>query len=214
MPELALKLCAVWVLVLVVARALMQWRRTGSTGIKGFRGRLFSVEWFAEITAFAGLVLLPVAAVTTLRHWPFGPLYFESDLLHASGAVLVVAGIVGALAAQLNMGDSWRVGVDKNERTSLVTKGIYRWVRNPIFSFIGVSVIGFVLLVPNSWGLLAMVLISIGVQLQVRFVEEPYLLSLHGQGYQRYLTGVGRFVPGIGKSPADRRIGNFVEGDG
>ena len=128
--------------------------------------------------------------------------------------MLVVAGIVGALAAQLTMGDSWRVGVDKNERTTLVTKGIYRWVRNPIFSFIGVSVIGFVLLVPNLWSLLAMALILIGVQLQVRFVEEPYLLSLHGRDYQRYLAGVGRFAPGMGKSPSDRRAGNFAEGDG
>ncbi len=214
MAELALTLCAAWVLLLVVARALMQRRRTGSTGIKGFRGRLGSVEWFAEITAFAGLVLLPAAALATLRKWPFGSLFLENYLLHACGAVLVVTGIVGALAAQLTMGDSWRVGVDKNERTSLVTNGIYRWVRNPIFSFIGVSIIGFLLLVPNLWSLLAMALVFIGVQPQVRFVEEPYLLTVHGQEYQAYLAGVGRFAPGLGKSQGERQIGDFAEGDG
>ena len=40
MPKLALILCAVWVLLLVVVRAIMQWNSMGSTGIKGFRGRL------------------------------------------------------------------------------------------------------------------------------------------------------------------------------
>ncbi len=29
-------------------------------------------------------------------------------------------------------------------RTALVTQGLYAWVRNPIFSFIAVSIVGFV----------------------------------------------------------------------
>lgn len=213
MPELALKLCGAWVLLLVVARALMQWRRTGSTGIKGLRGRLGSLEWFAEITATLGLILLPIAAIVALRQWSSAELFFQSKSIHVFGALLVVAGIVGALAAQLTMGDSWRVGVDTSERTALVTNGIYQWVRNPIFSFIGISIVGFVLLIPNLWSLLAMALVFVGVQLQVRFVEEPYLSALHGQEYQRYTAGVGRFIPGLGKSRCENHIGNPTEED-
>jgi protein-S-isoprenylcysteine O-methyltransferase Ste14 len=35
--------------------------------------------------------------------------------------------------------------------------------------------------------------------LQVRAVEEPYLLSVHGDAYATYAARVGRFVPGVGR---------------
>ena len=205
MPKLALILCAVWVLLLVVVSAIMQWNSMGSTGIKGFRGRLGSLEWFAEITASIGLILVPIAPIVTLRQWSFGELLFDRTSIHQFGALLVIAGIAGALAAQITMGDSWRVGVDKSERTSLVTNGIYQWVRNPIFSFIGISILGYALVIPNLWVLLAMVLVFVGVQIQVRFVEEPYLLTLHGEKYQSYAASIGRFLPALGKSRYSKR---------
>ncbi|MFL5908785.1 MAG: methyltransferase family protein, partial [Solirubrobacterales bacterium] len=37
------------------------------------------------------------------------------------------------------------------------------------------------------------------LQLQVRFVEEPYLIRTHGDDYRAYASEVGRFVPGIGR---------------
>ena len=37
------------------------------------------------------------------------------------------------------------------------------------------------------------------VQLQVRVVEEPYLLATHGKTYAAYAARVGRFVPGAGR---------------
>jgi len=36
------------------------------------------------------------------------------------------------------------------------------------------------------------------VKIQVRLVEEPYLLRTHGPAYARYAQRVGRFLPGLG----------------
>jgi protein-S-isoprenylcysteine O-methyltransferase Ste14 len=36
------------------------------------------------------------------------------------------------------------------------------------------------------------------IEVQVRVVEEPYLLRVHGQVYRDYLATVGRFVPRLG----------------
>ncbi|NNL65855.1 MAG: isoprenylcysteine carboxylmethyltransferase family protein, partial [Myxococcales bacterium] len=112
---------------------------------------------------------------------------------------LALLGIGGGLLAQLGMGSSWRVGVDESETTALVTDGLFRFVRNPIFSFIGLSAIGFVLLVPNLVSLAAAGLTAIGIELQVRAVEEPYLARTHGAAYADYAARVGRFVPGVGR---------------
>ncbi|MET9817324.1 MULTISPECIES: hypothetical protein [unclassified Streptomyces] len=40
------------------------------------------------------------------------------------------------------MGASWRVGVDVGERTALITGGPFAYVRNPIFTAMAVTGLG------------------------------------------------------------------------
>jgi protein-S-isoprenylcysteine O-methyltransferase Ste14 len=39
----------------------------------------------------------------------------------------------------------------------------------------------------------------VALEVQVRLVEEPYLLRTHGAHYAEYASRVGRFVPGFGR---------------
>lgn len=199
MPSVALALCALWFVSLFVLRSVVQLRRTGSTGVKGFHGPVGSIPWIAGVSASVGLFLAPLGPLAALLDWPGGDLLASSESLHLLGAVFAVLGIVGGLVAQLSMGDSWRVGVDATETTELVTTGPFAWVRNPIFTFIGVSLLGLVFLVPNPPAIAAAAFTMLGIELQVRAVEEPYLASTHGEEYRRYASRVGRFVPRLGR---------------
>lgn len=199
MPRLALAFCVVWFLSLFVFRSLLQWRRTGATGLKGFHGRAGSPASIAGLAITLGLVLALVAPLGALLGWPGAELLVSRAPVHLTGACLAVVGLLGTLHAQISMGDSWRVGVDESETTELVTDGPFSWVRNPAFSFMGLSVLGLVLLVPNGLALLALLLAIVGIQLQVRVVEEPYLAATHGKAYASYAAAVGRFLPGIGR---------------
>ncbi len=198
MPRLALLLCIVSFVSLFVLRTAVQWKRTGSTGVKGFHGHVGSLSWIAGVAAILGIALAPFAPLATLLDWPGGALLFVHMPLHLAGAALALLGIVGALAAQLAMGNSWRIGVDEAEKTHLVTDGLYAWVRNPIFSFMLLTVLGFVLLVPSVLALLVGFLTVVGIEAQVRAVEEPYLKRTHGETYANYAATVGRFLPGFG----------------
>ena len=201
MPRLAIALGILWFVSLFVFRTAIQWGKTGSTGLKGFRGHVGSLPWIAGVSVSLGLFLAMAAPVAALFHWPGGVLLASRAPLHVVGALCVVVGTLAALVAQLSMGDSWRVGVDATETTELVRTGPFAWMRNPIFSFMGLSVFGLVLLVPNLLSCLAAALTLVGVQLQVRAVEEPYLKSTHGADYQDYASRVGRFLPGVGRVP-------------
>ena len=108
-------------------------------------------------------------------------------------------GIAGTVASQLAMGDSWRGDVDPDRRTALVTTGPFRLVRNPILTSTFITGLGIALVVPNVMALLMLVGIVAAQQIQVRLVEEPYLLRVHGDAYRRYAAVTGRFVPGIGR---------------
>jgi protein-S-isoprenylcysteine O-methyltransferase Ste14 len=109
--------------------------------------------------------------------------------------------------AQLDMGDSWRVGVDPSETTTLVRTGAFKVVRNPIFVAMFVFILGQTLLAPNPVAIAVFAIFLVAVEISVRTVEEPYLLGVHGDAYRDYSARVGRFVPGIGLIPnRGRRI--------
>jgi protein-S-isoprenylcysteine O-methyltransferase Ste14 len=199
MPQIALVLVAVFFALAFGLRGWLQWRRTGSTGFRGISGAAGSAEWWGGVlfvAALAGVVAAPVAAVTDLaRPWPA----LDGPAARAAGLALAVTGTAGTLWAQLDMGDSWRIGVDDGERTTLVTGGPFRLVRNPIFTFMTVGLGGIALLTPNAIAAATLLLLVVAVELQVRLVEEPYLLRTHGAPYRAYAGRVGRFVPGLGR---------------
>jgi protein-S-isoprenylcysteine O-methyltransferase Ste14 len=199
MPGLALGLWAAFGALTLVGRALLQLRRTGSTGIAGPSGRLGSIEWTGGVLFLLALALGVVAGLLDLWDVVDPIAALNTTPVHVVGIVLFALGLGGTVAAQLAMGRSWRVGVDERERTELVTGGPFELVRNPIYAAMIPAVAGLALLVPSVVALLGLALLVVALEIQVRLVEEPYLLRAHGDAYAAYARRVGRFVPGLGR---------------
>lgn len=199
MPVVALVLFGVFALLGFGWRSWVQRRRTGSTGFRGISGRIGSVEWLAGVgfvVAMAAAVFAPILQLCGV----VAPLpVLDHTWLNVVGVVLAVVGIAGTVYAQLDMGDSWRIGVDASERTTLVRTGVFALVRNPIFTAMLVFGLGIALVTPNLVALVGFAILVVTIELQVRVVEEPYLLSVHGDEYREYTARVGRFVPGLGR---------------
>ena len=201
MPGIALGAYVAFILVAFGWRTWLHYRRTGDSGFRGFSGAPGSLEWSAWALFVLGLIagfLAPVLELAGLIS-PAEPL--RHPAVHAAGLFLLSLGFAVTVIAQVHLGDSWRIGVDSGEITPLITQGIFRHVRNPIFSGMVAAVAGLVLLVPDWLSLLAAVAVVSGVQLQVRRVEEPYLLRTHGERYREYANSAGRFFPRIGLLP-------------
>jgi protein-S-isoprenylcysteine O-methyltransferase Ste14 len=197
MTKLALTLYLFYLLAAFGWRGWIQYRRTGDHGFRGFSGRVFSIEWIAGAsfaTSLIALLAAPVAVLLGLLSSPEVP-----PLVAALGVALALAGFAVTIVAQLDMGASWRVGVDDSERTELVSGGLFRVVRNPIFSGLGLFALGFTLLVPNVLSAAGLLFGALGIELQVRWVEEPFRLRTHGNVYADYARRVGRFLPGLGR---------------
>ena len=114
--------------------------------------------------------------------------------------MVAIVGIFATVYAKLDMGDSWRIGVDPGETTTLVRTGVFGWVRNPIFTAMITFGFGIALVTPSLVALAGFLLLVATIELQVRIVEEPHLLTVHGDDYRSYLTNAGRFMPGVGVS--------------
>lgn len=198
MAALALALYAIHAAITFGIRVGVQLRRTGSTGLHGLPPGAGAIDWVAGGLFIAGLGLVAGGLVLDLigAIEPIAPL--DGAGAHVVGIVVAVVGIFLTFAAQLAMGDSWRVGVDPGERTELVTSGPFAHVRNPIYSAMLPMVFGLVLMVPNVVVIAGFLALFVGLELQVRRVEEPYLLRVHGDTYASYAARVGRFVPRLG----------------
>lgn len=198
MAPLGLVLFGVMFLVIFVARTVVQKRRTGDSGIRaGVLGASFgSIEWVAGwllVVALAAGVAAPVAEMMGLDPW------FASVWVRSAGAAIAIAGIGLTFVSQLSMGDEWRIGVDTDEETGLVTSGAFAMARNPIFGCMILTGAGLTILVPNLISAVGLVFLVAAIELQVRFVEEPHLRRLHGKVYDAYAARVGRLFPGVGR---------------
>ncbi len=199
MATLALALYAIYLALAFGLRVLIQLRRTGSTGFHGLGGRPGSAEWVAGVGFTVALLVgaaAPLLALLDLVE-PFAAL--DVAAVHVAGLVLAIAGIAATFYAQVAMGASWRIGVDPGERTQLVTGGPFALVRNPIFAAMLPTALGLALLVPSWVAFAGLVGLMLALELQVRVVEEPYLLSVHREEYAAYSARVGRFLPGVGR---------------
>ena len=160
----------------IVWRCWWQWRRTGSTGFRGVSGRPGSAEWFGGVGLAVAVTVSLVAPVLQLMG-VLSPLPFlHATWIQVAGVALAVLGIAATVYAQIQMGESWRIGVDETETTTLVRSGVFAVVRNPIYSAMFVFWLGATLVAPNLLALIGYLLLVASIEVQVRRVEEPYLL--------------------------------------
>jgi protein-S-isoprenylcysteine O-methyltransferase Ste14 len=195
---------AIWMLVAFAVltfgvRIVIQLRRTGKTGLIGLREGAGPADWLSGILFIAGMAMGAASPVLVLGDHLETIDALEVDGLHAIGIVLAAVGGLAVFGAQLGMGESWRIGVSEEERTELITGGWFSLCRNPIYTSMIVGWSGLALIVPTWLAFTAVVVITLGLELQVRFIEEPYLLRSHGDEYRAYASRVGRFVPGVGR---------------
>jgi protein-S-isoprenylcysteine O-methyltransferase Ste14 len=199
MARLAAAMLVAFGVLTFFVRVAIQLRRTGSTGLIGLRRGAGPPEWLSGILFIGGMAMSVVSLNLVLNDNldPIGALDVEA--LHVVGIVLAALGGLAVFAAQLGMGASWRIGVSDDQGTELVTGGWFSLCRNPIYAAVIVGWTGFALMVPTWLAFAAVVVIAIGLELQVRAVEEPYLMRTHGDEYGQYARRVGRFVPGVGR---------------
>ncbi len=121
---------------------------------------------------------------------------FDHRTLDHLGLAVGLGGLAICGIAQRTMGAAWRVGIDEENRTDLVTVGIYRVIRNPTYLGLYLVDAGLLLIWPTSGVALFVLAFFLMLEVQVR-CEEQHLLRLHGDAYRDYLQRTWRYLPGV-----------------
>jgi protein-S-isoprenylcysteine O-methyltransferase Ste14 len=175
-------------------RAWLQYARTGSSGVVLFHTKTArQIAWDLTLVVI-GLTMTGQALAAALNPASVDRL---AAIPWPAGAAVGLGGLIIIFTAQLQMGDSWRIGIDRDARPGLVSHGLYRWSRNPIFSGLLIGLAGYALLLPTLLSLVGLLAGTIVIRAQV-MDEEQYLGGAYGAAYVEYARRVGRFVPGVG----------------
>ncbi len=119
--------------------------------------------------------------------------YLENKVLFYIGFLLLHFSIFWIFIAQMQMGTSWRIGIDEKNKTNLVTMGLFSVSRNPIFLGILVSIFGVFMILPNVFTFFIAFAAYIVIQIQIR-LEEEFLLKEFGENYKIYKKNTRRIL--------------------
>lgn len=177
-------------------RSYLAWKRTGvnpyklgnSDTVHDFVGKLF------RLTLIASAVVVFMFSFLEGSYELLVPIpWMNSSFLAIMGIVLLVAALLWVLVAQIQMGDSWRIGIDEKSKSPLVQHGLFGVSRNPIFLGMLIMLVGLLLILPTAATLVITVLGFVLIHVQVR-LEEAYLIEKYGEDYRRYQTQVRRWI--------------------
>ncbi|MDR0907922.1 MAG: isoprenylcysteine carboxylmethyltransferase family protein [Rikenellaceae bacterium] len=146
--------------------------------------KLFATELTMKIATYS-TVCVQIASIWLGTTLPY-------PALRVIGVVLGVAGVVVFGVAVVTMRDSWRAGIPSEDRTGLVTGGIFNVSRNPAFVGFDLVYAGIVAICFNP--LLVGISVVSAVMLHLQILrEEEYLTATFGKPYTDYITKTRRY---------------------
>lgn len=173
--------------VIYLGKMLLQRKqgiRTNQIATKNKKGRVYAIELLMKLATYA-VVLAEGISIGLDTHLLPQP-------VRIAGIVIAVLGDIIFAAAVYTMGDSWRAGIAKDDKTALVTSGIYRISRNPAFLGFYLVYAGILLLFFN-WALCVLTVFAVTMlHLQV-LQEEKHLADVFGNAYITYKSKVKRY---------------------
>jgi protein-S-isoprenylcysteine O-methyltransferase Ste14 len=134
--------------------------------------------------------------------WVFKPIFRLADYpLHsvpfALGTLCFVAGLWIFRRSHADLGDFWSITLEVREKHRLVTEGIYRRVRHPMYLGLFVYSLGQALVLPN-WIVGPSYAVGFGLLFALRIgAEEKMMREEFPEEYAAYAARTKRLIPGI-----------------
>lgn len=194
--SLPYRLLALLVLAVFYGIYLLKQRRQKRRGIRTMqigRRKEAQIRTVERLMSIATVGIIPAQLMSIgfgWSHLPAGARF--------TGFCVGMLGNLVFLIAVLCMKDSWRAGIPDQDKTELVTDGIYAFSRNPAFLGFDLQYIGVLLMFCNLLTGMFTVFAIVMLHLQI-LQEERYLTAAFGADYLNYRRRVLRYLGRRGK---------------
>jgi protein-S-isoprenylcysteine O-methyltransferase Ste14 len=158
--------------------------------------RLERLMWLIWVPLIAAWLFLPYAALKRTSALLALPAFVYAEpysSLRLAAAACAVVSLLVTIRCWLRMGDDWRMDVG-TRKTALITDGLFRLIRHPIYAFSMLLMVCSALVVPTAPMIVIAAVHLTLMNLKARN-EEQHLSAVHGESYRRYVARTGRFFP-------------------
>ncbi len=146
----------------------------------------FSVSTLFYLLILSRLIFLKPAWILEIN-------FPESSSFKIIALVLVSIGFLIGILSFIAMKNSWRIAIQYDQKTELITQGVYRISRNPYFLSYDILFLGYLFYFPSII-LIILYLCLIFVFHYIILEEEKYLELKHGSTYLEYKKRVNRYL--------------------
>ena len=145
--------------------------------------------------SYNGLFVIPLIYVLTDQ--PRFSAYTFHPVQAWLGTLVLIAAMALLYRTHRDLGRVWSITLEIRDRHTLVTRGIYQWLRHPMYSAFWLWAISQALLLPNLVAGLSG-LVGFGTLFFARVgLEERMMLATFGDEYRAYIARTHRLIPGI-----------------
>jgi protein-S-isoprenylcysteine O-methyltransferase Ste14 len=178
-------------LVMILIRAPHGQR---SRGIKVVKSRKGSLETVLLTIAWLGFFVPLVWIATPLLAFADYPLRIVPFV---AGVLCLSWGLWLFHRSHADLGTNWSITLEVREKHQLVTHGIYRHVRHPMYLALLLYSLGQALVLPN-WVAGPSYLVALGLLFALRVgPEERMMKEQFGTDYEAYMSQTKRLFPGV-----------------
>jgi protein-S-isoprenylcysteine O-methyltransferase Ste14 len=110
------------------------------------------------------------------------------------GLVLTAAGVAISIWARVSLGTNWSGVVTLKDNHELIRKGLYRWIRHPIYTGILLGMIGTAMIKGHMRGWMGFLIVGASYYFKARR-EERFLRQEFGEGFEEHARHTGMFFP-------------------
>lgn len=147
------------------------------------------------LVSLTGLGIIPLLYVAT--GFPQFADYAFRPAQAFAGIVLVAAALTMFFLTHRALGRNWSVSLELRERHKLVTDGVYRHVRHPMYTAFWLWAVAQALLLPN-WIAGFSGLVGFGTLYFMRVGhEERLMVDAFGDDYRAYMARTARLLPWV-----------------
>jgi len=118
----------------------------------------------------------------------------QTPLVLWVGILMTALGVVISIWARLSLGANWSGMVVLKQGHELVRKGLYRWIRHPIYTGILLGFIGTSMIKSHAQGWLGFAILLLSFYFKARR-EENFLRQEFGEGFEEHQRRTGMFLP-------------------
>ncbi len=191
-----------WNIVFFVGFLIFYWtRHVYINRTKGEKKTISHMDRQEKLLLFAmapTTLLLPLLYLFT----PFLSFadYRLPEILQALGAALMALSLWLFWRSHADLGKNWSVSLEIREGHELVTEGVYRYVRHPMYTAIWLWCIGQGLLLEN-WAAGWAIIPTFAAMYFLRANrEEQMMCETFGDQYRDYMQRTGRLLPRLASS--------------